>query len=168
MSVLPIENKSMKYFDKTAELNINRRHLPHWTMDDVAYFLTFRVKRGELSIEEQIMVLNLIKEGDNKFYSLLAVVIMPDHVHLILIPKSGYSLSQIMKGMKGKSAREINKLRNAKGSIWQDESFDRIIRDEDELIEKLNYMLNNPLKAGLTNDAWNYHGWYFNENVEWQ
>lgn len=110
--------------------------------------------------------MNHLKSGDNKFYHLLAAIVMPDHVHLILITKNDNTLSQIMKGIKGKSAREINKVRNAKGSIWQDESFDRIIRDENELLEKLNYMLNNPVKAGLADDAWQYHGWYFNEHLK--
>jgi putative transposase len=108
----------------------------------------------------------MIKEGDEKYYYLYAVIIMPDHVHLILTPKEDYSLSRIMKGIKGKSARRINENRNEKGSVWQDESFDRILRNEEELFEKLHYMLNNPFKAGLTDDPWNYHGWYFNEKLK--
>ena len=38
------------------------------------------------------------------------------------------------------------------------------MRDEDELIEKLNYMLNNPVKEGLIEDPWKYHGWYCSED----
>ena len=104
-----------------------------------------------------------VKSGNENFYELIAVIVMPEHVHLLFTPFKGYSLSRIMKGIKGVSAHEINQLRSTKGNVWQDESFDRIIRDQKELDEKLNYMLNNPVKRGLTDDPWNYHGWYFND-----
>jgi REP element-mobilizing transposase RayT len=87
---------------------------------------------------------------------------MPDHVHLLFKPADGFSLSRIMKGVKGASSKRLNEQRGTRGSLWQDESWDRIIRDEAEFDEKLNYMLNNPVKAGLCEDAWEYAGWYYN------
>jgi REP element-mobilizing transposase RayT len=91
---------------------------------------------------------------------------MPDHAHLLLTPKTGWSLSRIMNGIKGVSARKINLLRRKKGRVWQVESYDRIVRSPSELIRILEYMLNNPLKKGLTDDPWKYHGWYCNlENI---
>lgn len=158
-----MQNKDIKFLYDTSNLEITRRHLPHWTANNAAYFITFRIKNGELSKEEQVLVLNIIMDGNEKYYRLYAVIVMPDHVHLIVTLEKEFSLSRIMKGIKGTSARRINELRNNKGSIWQDESFDRILRNEKELFEKLNYMLNNPLKAGLTDDPLNYHGWYLND-----
>ena len=61
------------------------------------------------------------------------------------------------------SANKINRLRNTSGPIWLAESYDRIVRDYDEFMEKLTYMFNNPIKSGLTEDTENYHGWYLNE-----
>jgi len=90
---------------------------------------------------------------------------MPDHVHVIFKPNDEYALKRIMNGMKGVSANKVNTCRNSKGQLWQDESFDRIIRDEDELNEKLLYMFYNPIKKGLTEDTSNYHGWYLNEEL---
>jgi len=158
------------------ELKITRRHLPHWTLKGATYFVTFRTVRGELSVEEQKLVLEHIIEGNEKFYTLIAAVVMPDHAHLLLTPREEYSLSRIMKGIKGASARQVNlrrtdtnvhsAKRGTSGSIWQDESFDRIIRDQSELNEKLSYMLNNPVKRGLTESPWDYHGWYFNDKTE--
>jgi len=144
------------------EIKITRRHLPHWKLKGATYFITFRTVQGELSIEEQKLVLKHIVDGNEKFYTLIAVIVMPDHVHLLLTPNEGYDLSRITKGIKGASARQLNLKRGTSGSIWQDESFDRIIRDQNELNEKLNYMLNNPVKRGLTESPWDYHGWYFN------
>ena len=145
------------------ELKITRRHLPHWTMEGAVYFITFRTKEKELSINEQILLLEHVKSGDDKYYDLYSAIIMPDHAHLILKPINEFTLSRIMKGIKGVSANEINKLRNSSGQVWQHESFDRIIRDEKEFNEKLIYMFNNPIKKGLIEDTISYHGWYLNE-----
>ncbi|HWP92860.1 MAG TPA: type ISP restriction/modification enzyme [Thermodesulfobacteriota bacterium] len=158
--------------ENADDIKITRRHLPHWRLKGATYFITFRTAQGELSVEEQKLVLNHIVDGNEKFYTLIAAIVMPDHVHILLTPREEYDLSRIMKGIKGVSARRINLKRTDKnvyptkketsGSIWQDESFDRIIRDQNELNEKLDYMLNNPVKSGLTESPWDYHGWYFN------
>jgi len=139
--------------------------LPHWTIEGALYFITFRTISNKLSIDEQKLVLDNIIKGDNKYYSLIATIVMPDHVHLIIKPKKEYNLSKILKGIKGSTARDINLIRKRNGSIWQGESFDRIIRNQDELIEKLNYMANNPVKNSLTQDPWEYHGWYINHDM---
>ncbi len=89
-------------------------------------------------------------------------MVMPDHTHLILKPRDSYNLSRIMKGIKGVSARRVNELRQAAGSVWQDESWDRILRDSDEFEEKLQYMIDNPVKKGLAVSGEEYDGWYFN------
>jgi len=89
-------------------------------------------------------------------------MVMPDHTHLILKPCYGYSLSRVMKGIKGVSARRVNTVREATGSVWQDESWDRILRDVGEFEEKLQYMIDNPVKKGLAGDGEEYDGWYFN------
>lgn len=143
-------------------LKITRRHLPHWTLEGATYFVTFRVAGGQLNPVKQKIVFDHVLSGDNRFYRLIACTVMPDHLHLILRPATAYSLSRIMRGIKGVSAYKMNRLsairRNA---VWQRESYDRILRDQDELIEKLNYMLCNPLKQGLVEDPWKYPYWYF-------
>ena len=85
---------------------------------------------------------------------------MPDHVHVILSPNNGRKISDIMKGIKGVSSRDINRLRGVRGALWQGESWDRILRDEGEFQEKLKYMLMNPVEEGLTDDPWTYRGWF--------
>ena len=136
------------------ELSINRRNLPHWQLPGSTYFITFRLKSGIISDDERKIVLDAIKHFHKIRYWVTATVVMPDHIHLMLKPvvsesNAEFSLSKILQGIKGFSAREINKARGAKGSLWQDESFDRIIRDYDEYLEKWNYIRNNPVKTGL-------------------
>jgi len=147
----------------TQELRITKRHLPHWHLEGAAYFVTSRIVQGPLSVTEQKLVLEHLKSGDKKFYTLVAAIIMPDHMHVILISDRGCDLSRIMKGIKGVSARLINRLRGASGSLWQDESYDRIIQTKREFHWTILYMLYNPMKAGLTNNPKDYHGWYYNK-----
>src|SRR5262249_22313853 len=144
------------------QLRITRRRLPHWALDGSVYFMTFRLLSGRLSSAEIQLVRDHICAGHEQFYHLAATVAMPDHVHLLLQPMAGMSLARIMKGIKGVSSKRLNEQRGTRGPLWQDESWDRIVRDGEEFTEKLNYMLNNPLKAGLCDDGWAYEGWYFN------
>lgn len=142
-------------------LRITRRHLPHWTLVGATYFITMRLRVRPLREEEIRVLLDHVVSGHRQYYELVAAVILPDHAHLLLCPLAKYPLSRIMKGVKGATARRLNQLRRTKGTVWQEESFDRIVRDQNELDEKLNYMFMNPVKAGLVDDPSRYPGWYF-------
>ena len=137
--------------------------MPHWSLDGSIYFVTFCAKETVLTEDEQAIVLKHIKEGDGQYYDCYAAIVMPDHVHLLLQPMEGITLSRIMHGIKGVSAHKINQYRNTKGSIWQEESYDRIVRDGNEFDNKLNYMYNNPIKKGLIEEPEIYIGWWCNE-----
>jgi putative transposase len=144
------------------ELRIKRRRLHHWTLGVATYFVTFRVDRTQFSSAERRIVLDHVCSGHGRFYDLAATMVMPDHAHLILKPRDGFSLSRIMKGIKGVAAHRVNMSRGTTGTVWQDESWDRILRDAAEFDEKLQYMIDNPVKAGLTENGEEYDGWYFN------
>lgn len=143
------------------KLRITRRHLPHWSLTGATYFITMRLRAHALAEDEIRLIRNHMISGHAHYYDLVAAVILPDHAHILLSPRAGYSLRRIMKGLKGATARQLNQLRGRQGTVWQDESFDRIVRDKPELEEKLNYMFLNPVKAGLTDDPAHYPGWYF-------
>jgi putative transposase len=148
---------------RDGDVSITQRHLPHWRLDGATYFLTFRLKSLAFSEDEIAIVRDHIRDGDGKFYELLAVMVMPDHVHVILRPNDGIDLSRIMKGMKGASARLINQWRQRTGPLWQDESWDRIIRNHDEYVGQVNYMFENPIRKGLIDDPWKWPGWWYRE-----
>ena len=120
-------------------LTITRRRLPHWKLDGSVYFVTFRLLAGILTKDERGLVLDHLKSGDPSFYRLNAAVLMPDHVHVLIRPNEGVDLSRVMKGIKGVSARRLNELRRTRGTVWQDESHDRIMRNEEEFLQKLEY-----------------------------
>src|ERR1700759_864739 len=85
---------------------------------------------------------------------------MPDHVHLVLTPfedEDGLiSLPEILQEIKSVSAHRINKYLGRKGSLWQQESFDRAMREVENTLGKLEYVLGNPVRAGLVNDPFDY------------
>lgn len=74
---------------------------------------------------------------------------MPEHFHLLIVPRNGVKLSWLMQEIKKGSARLINKLNNSQGKMWLDEYYDYVIRDENDLVKHLNYIDTNPVKRGL-------------------
>jgi REP element-mobilizing transposase RayT len=85
---------------------------------------------------------------------LYTAVVIPDHAHLLLSPlRDGegwnFSLPQIMHSIKGVSARKINLLLARHGPVWQGEFFDHVLRSNESLAEKADYICQNPIRAGL-------------------
>lgn len=105
-------------------------------------------------------VQNALHYHDEQRYDLYSYAIMPNHVHLIFRqlgsakeePKK-YPVAEILHSIKSYTALECNKILGRKGTFWQSESFDRVIRDQDELEKTMWYTLYNPVKAGLV-DQW--------------
>ncbi len=58
------------------------------------------------------------------------------------------------------TARLINSRRGRRGTLWRDESYDRIIRNDKEMEETIEYVFSNALKRGLCDDGWDYEGFY--------
>ncbi len=79
---------------------------------------------------------------------------MPNHVHVIAKPLGQWRLEQILDSWKGFVGHSVNKAMNRSGALWQEESYDRIIRDEEHLFRVVQYIGNNPSKAGLPESAW--------------
>jgi putative transposase len=54
-----------------------------------------------------------------------------------------------MHAIKGSSARKINVLLGRSGPVWQEEFFDHVLRSNESLAEKVEYVCQNPVRAGL-------------------
>jgi putative transposase len=81
-------------------------------------------------------------------YKIAAFVVMANHVHLLLLPL--IPASQLLKALKGCTAREANRLLERTGEhFWQRESYDHFVRDDAEFSRIIAYIENNPVKAGL-------------------
>src|SRR5712691_9070847 len=125
-----------------------RRHLPHWRNDESTYFVTWRLSRGqeELDSSERDLIANAMKRFDGERYQLTAYVVMDDHVHALVTPIGSNSLQDILHSWKSFTAHQMGRHRKQFGPVWQNEYFDRIVRDDKELGEKLDYILRNPWK----------------------
>jgi hypothetical protein len=62
----------------------------------------------------------------------------------------------VLARIKGASAFRVNQLAGRTGAVWQRESFDRIIRSDENLTKKREYIFNNPVRAGLVLRAESY------------
>jgi REP element-mobilizing transposase RayT len=80
----------------------------------------------------------------------LAYAVMPDHLHLLVAPSDDLTLSEAMKAIKGFSARGINRRLGQKGSVWQEGFYDRVMRNEEQLMATIDYIHRNAVEAGLT------------------
>lgn len=84
-------------------------------------------------------------------------VVMPNHVHWLVWPWPGEELDSILHSVKRFSAQRINSLVGRSGALWQHESHDHIVRDEDEFDGIRSYIELNPEKANLKPLEYVYH-----------
>jgi REP element-mobilizing transposase RayT len=142
-----------------------RRILPHLQRDFKPHFLTFcTYQRWILPENARDIVLRSCLHDNGVKADIHAVVVMPDHVHIVFTPlinglaQEVYSLANITDAIKGASSHLINRALHRKGKVWQTESFDRVLRSSEKLDEKIDYIVHNPVRAGLVSVAEDY-GW---------
>jgi REP element-mobilizing transposase RayT len=132
-----------------------RRRLPHYRKDEGAVFVTFCCGCLDHLSESvrDIVVRNCLHDRGTKAM-IHAVVVMPDHVHLLLTPLRDldgnlYSLIEILQGIKSASAHSLNRALGRSGPVWQEESFDHVLRSEESFEQTVEYIRQNPVRRGL-------------------
>jgi REP element-mobilizing transposase RayT len=125
-------------------------------------------------------IAEIVKEAllyrDGKVIDLNAFTIMSNHVHVVFeaLSRSGWQpdrfrseyhsdlqgVPKIMQSLKRHTARQANVILGRDGAFWQDESYDRVIRDHDEYDRTVFYVLENPVKAGLVS-RWEDWPWTY-------
>lgn len=103
------------------------------------------LKRSDIAemVEENLLRFEGVK------YNLYAWVIMPNHIHLLLMPMKGFKLAEIVHSCKSFTANKANKMLGRSGRFWFPEAFDRFIRNQDHFEKTFEYIENNPVKANL-------------------
>jgi len=146
---------------KTPGAAYYKRRLPHFERPWAKYMVTFTTREHrQLSSAERDITLQTILHNAGKKYELFTACVMPDHVHLLLEPQIEtndargkpvfYALSDILQTLKSVSSHRINKAAGVKGQrVWENESFDRLIRSEHDLEEKFHYICRNPWDAAV-------------------
>jgi putative transposase len=156
-------------FQPVQTFKVTRRNLPHWQEPGRVYFITWRCKDGVvLNAKERSITLEAVRFWDSSKWIIYAAVILPDHVHLLSQPLATgeggfFNLAEIIHSVKSFSAQKITQNRGVKGTIWQDERYDRIVRDEAEFLEKWQYIRNNQVKMALAPTSEDYP-WLFEKS----
>jgi len=153
-------NFMVKPMDKDSPF-CYRRRLPHWRQNRAVYFVTWRLhpQQPPLQPQERDIVVAALQHFDRFRYQLLAYVVMDDHIHLIVAPAEGFPLETLVHSWKSFIAYRLQRRFARKGSIWQDEYFDRIIRHETEFQEKLQYIYHNPRKRWPDTEDYPWISW---------
>jgi putative DNA methylase len=95
------------------------------------------------------MVQNSLLKFDGLRYRLFAWVVMPNHVHSLMTRFQDYELKDLLHSLKSYTAHEANKILKRTGKFWIDDYFDRYTRNEKHFYKTIEYIENNPVKAGL-------------------
>ncbi len=147
----------------------SKRRLPHFERPWGKYMVTFstREKRQLEPAERDIVLESALYEHNHRRYQLFVACVMPDHVHLLFEPQIKeqgedgnpvfFSLGEILHGIKSTTAHRINKLAKVSGvHVWEEESFDRLMRGDSDLEEKFHYICRNPWDNGVIPLTENY------------
>ena len=126
------------------------------------YLVTTVVENREKLFKDfwlaRLLVAELRATTDQGIVESLAWVIMPDHLHWLLIPKAG-ALKIVMQRTKSLSALSINRALGRRGPVWQKGYHDRALRREQDLLAMARYIVANPLRAGIAHSLADYPHW---------
>ena len=138
-------------------LEAYRRQLPHWRQSQALYSVNWRIHKlqADLDDTERGLVVSSIRYFEVR-YDLHAYAVMNDHVHVILRPLGRHSLEDIIHSWKSYSANRLQRTSRRTGRIWQEEYFDKIVRNRRQYHRLIRYVLENPIRRwpGLPAYPW--------------
>lgn len=135
--------------------------LRHYDNEGTARFVTFGCYRKlpllSNDIARQIVLEELERARLKHEFKILGYVLMPEHLHLVLLPPDGLPLGLVIREIKSRSAKRVFALEcEAKAGMqrvfWQKRCYDHNCRTRESTIEKINYCHNNPVRRGLVSE----------------
>jgi len=130
------------------DTEVTHGRLLHLSRSGKTYFVTFATSnRIELAATERDVVFDSCLYGHSRTGCVHCCVVMPDHVHIVLTPFDSTTMRTFVGAIKSASAHQIGR------PLWQRESFDHILRSDESLREKCEYVAANPVRKGLVDAA---------------
>ena len=147
-------------------------------VDGHSYFITMVTYNRKPLLVENIDVLRnaFVWSKKRYIYDINAIVILPDHLHMVITPKNMEEYPKIITHIKrsflygldkcvkdeAKMYISASKHKRQHSGIWQDRYYEHTIRDEKDYQKYLNYIKINPLKHNLVEDIndWKYSSFY--------
>lgn len=99
------------------------------------------------------LVMESWKHFHGKRYWIHAFVVMPNHVHVMAHFISPHTMADSVESWKRYTATNINRMLGREGKLWQEDYWDRYIRDESHYQKAVDYLHNNPVKARLVKEG---------------
>jgi putative transposase len=136
-------------------------------VDGAVYHVTSRTNDKKRVFEggvgREIMLLVLMEAREKFGFGLANFCIMPNHIHLLIMPGEGGELSRIMHWLKTQSAKRWNRIQGCTDHLWGERYFARIIKDSGDYAYVMEYIDQNPVKAGLARyvGEWEGSGAYY-------
>ena len=136
-----------------SNFQIWRGRLPHWRADDVTYYVTFRHKRA-LNDDERNVVLKRLISTQGRKLDFVILCVLPEKTEMMFTvmdsPKGvKYELSDVIEKAKTRAGKEIIKKSGERWPPFYFESYDRIVRDDDEYESTFLKVLDSPVEAEL-------------------
>ena len=133
-----------------------------------SYYLTIVTHgRNPILVDNIELLRESFRESKRYFkYTIDAIVVLPDHIHMIITPQIAEDYSRIVKSIKYHFSKQCkleeeleqsaSRYRRKYRPIWQKRFYEHTIRDEKDYQIKLQYIYNNPVKHGLTDNIYNW------------
>ena len=83
---------------------------------------------------------------------LVAYCVMPDHVHLVVATKPDSAVTEYVRRLKGRVAKELHE-KGVTGEVWEKSYWDRHARHWENARAMIEYVLHNPVRKGLSDTA---------------
>lgn len=157
--------KALENLDR--ELSIAEKHKIEWMFSDkVDDYLDQGLGECHLRNSEIAeIVAGALKHFDNQRYHLFSWCVMPNHVHVVFRAIQKNKLEDILHSWKSFTAKEANKILDKTGQFWQREYYDHLVRDQEELNRIIQYVLDNPKKAGFKDWKWVWAYGKYNDSI---
>jgi len=157
----------MRTFEDVQEFIREHGRLPHWQGPGETYFVRFSLSDPRIAdlTDETLAphVISALRHYDGKRHLLFDYTVMPNHIHCILKPlesdEGAHNLLGVLSSVKHFSAVWINRVLQRRGRLWQEDSYDHVVRNLQDYEEKSLYIYMNPVKAGLAQDPAQWPWW---------
>ena len=150
-----------------------------FNLENYCHFITSKTYRSQKIFSKgkvaDLLIQTLFEVKEKLNFRLIGFVVMPDHIHLMVVPDKRNSISDVMRHIKGRFSRRYNhfsrgmnspdygapnhragNLSLPKPKVWQESFHDHVIRNRKEFDQRLNYLYNNPVKAKLVEKPEDY------------
>jgi REP-associated tyrosine transposase len=104
----------------------------------------------------ELMVATIVRYRDAGEFQVHEYVVMPNHNHLPVTPRSDSSIARVMQLIKGGFSHELRKSGSMLNAVWQQRFQERRVRDLNDFANFARYIRENPVRKGLASVASDY------------